>query len=107
MRNREGLEKLLRDLLSERCPDLAVEKKEGKTLLYCGNYLIGSVVELDERLTAATVYADSMADPLHGEFIRTVTEHFASSVVEKNTRLSGGIEGNFYYTYVHLREPTD
>ncbi len=104
MGERPQAEELLRDLLSGRCPELYEEKKERKTLFYCGNELVGSVVELEEDTLAASVYAPRMKDPLHGEFLKAVGERFGDRITESGTRLSGGIEGSFYYTYVHLRE---
>ena len=104
MGNLQRAEQLLRELLQTSCPELQVERKGDKILFYCGSELKGSAVRLDEERTAATVYTERMGDPLIGEFVRRVQERFGGAVLERGTKPSGGIEGSFYYTYVHLKE---
>jgi len=102
MGNLQEAELVLKELLRESCPELQVERKGNKTLFYCGNDLRGSTVRLDEEKTALTVYTDRMGDPLIKRFVREVHRHFAGRVLAEGTKPSGGIEGSFYYTYVHL-----
>lgn len=96
------LEKLVEETIRERCEDLQREEKDGKVLFFCKEELVGSVVPM-EGLVAGTVYSEKFSDPVHKEFIAKVKEEFKEKVQESGTKLSGGVDQNFYYTYVHVK----
>ncbi len=94
--------KLLKETLSQTCPNLEEETKDDKYLLFCNNELVGSLVKLDEDKLALTVYAPKISDPLHKNFLEKAKETFKNDLLNSGTKLSTGIEGNFYYTFVHI-----
>ncbi len=98
----ERMRKILKEVLGRRCSELSEEERDGKVLFFCNEELVGSVVLLGNIL-AATVYSLKVSDPIHKEFLSEVEREFKDSVLEKGTKLSTGVEQNFYYTYVHVK----
>jgi len=98
----DRLEELVEETVKGRCEDLQREEKDGKVLFFCKEELIGSVVPM-EGFVAGTVYSEKFSDPIHKEFLSKVKERFKEKVKEAGTKLSGGIDQNFYYTYVHVK----
>ncbi|WP_461829245.1 hypothetical protein [Aquifex sp.] len=88
-----------REFLKEHCSRLE-EKREGdKYLFFCGNYLIGSTVKIDEDKVATTVYAPKMGDPIIKAFREAVRKEFNGEVLEQDVKMSGALNENFYYLY--------
>ena len=100
---RERLEKLIEELLKGRCSGLAKEVEGDKTLFFCENELVGSVAKIGEETLAGTVYSYSIGDSIHKEFLKAAREEFGDSIEEEGTKLSSGVDQNFYYTYVHVK----
>ncbi|WP_457601208.1 hypothetical protein [Hydrogenivirga sp.] len=101
-RSERALE-LLRKVLKSRCKELVEEEKDRRHLFFCENELVGSVVRIDEDTLAVTVYSPKMSDPLHKEFVSVAEETFGEDITESGTKLSSGIDQNFYYTYLHVK----
>ena len=99
----EKIKALLEELLKERCPELEREEESDKVLFFCRGELYGSMAKLGEDRFAATVYSEKMSNPLHREFIRRAKEFLKGDVLEADTKLSSGVEQNFYYTYLHVK----
>ncbi len=103
MSKKERAKELLESVLEERCPQLEKEDKEQKHLFFCKGELVGTVAQIDEDKLALTVYSPKMGDPIHKEFLKEVKETFDGDILEEGTKLSSGVEQNFYYTYVHVK----
>jgi hypothetical protein len=99
---RRSPEEFLEDLLRGFCPQLQREERNGKVLLFCEGSLLGSAVRLEDR-TALTVYSERSRDPIHSELLRRARETFGDLLMEGGTHTSSGLEGVFYYTYVHVK----
>ncbi len=100
---KERVKNLLKELISKECSQITEEKKEGKILFFCGSYLMGSITNITEGLTAVSFYSKSVKDPLIYKFLEKMEKEFGSYIIEKGTKISSGVEDNFYYTYVHLK----
>ncbi len=99
----EETKALIEELLKERCPELKREEESDRVLFFCRGELYGSMAKLGEDRFAATVYSEKMSNPLHREFIRRAKEFLKGDVLEADTKLSSGVEQNFYYTYLHVK----
>lgn len=100
---KDKLEKILEDILRERCPELSKEGEKDRTLFFCENELVGSVIELDEDTLAGTVYSYSLSDKVHKEFLELAKKELGERIEEEGTKPSSGVDQNFYYTYVHVK----
>jgi hypothetical protein len=100
---KERAKELVEELLKERCDRLSAEEKDRKVLFFCGDELVGSVIPLDEGKLALTVYSPKLSDSVHREFLAKSKEVFGNKLIEGATKLSSGVEQNFYYTYVHVK----
>ncbi|RLJ71164.1 hypothetical protein BCF55_1462 [Hydrogenivirga caldilitoris] len=103
MNKRERAKELLGELLEKACQGLEQEEKDSKSLFFCRGELVGSVVQLGEDRLAVSVYSQKIDDPIHKEFLNRVKETFEGQILEHGTKLSSGVEQNFYYTYVHVK----
>lgn len=74
------MKKDVADRREGKCSKIEEERSEEKTLFYCGGELAGSVVLLDEAKKV-----------------------FGRDLLEKGTKLSTGVEQNFYYSYIHVK----
>jgi len=99
----EKTTEILEKLLRERCPELKREESGDRILFFCKGELYGSVIKIDEEKFAATIYLEKMSDPLHKEFMKRAEELLNGNILEANTKLSSGVEQNFYYTYLHVK----
>ncbi len=100
---RRELEETIRKVLEGKCNKIEEERSEEKTLFYCGGELAGSVVLLDEEILAGTVYSQKISDSVHREFLDEAKKVFGRDLLEKGTKLSTGVEQNFYYSYIHVK----
>ncbi len=95
-------EEFLEDFLRAFCEDLTKEKRRGKTLFFCGDYLTGTVADLGDR-KAITVYSGRSGDRMHVDLLKRAKEVYHGSLVDGGTYQSSGVDGVFYYTFVHVK----
>ena len=92
-----------REFLKKHCARLE-EKKEGeKYLFFCGNYLLGSTVRIDEDKVATTVYSPKMGDTIIRKFREAVRKEFDGEILEQDVKMSGALNENFYYLYTWIK----
>jgi len=99
----ERAEALLEEILRERCESLEKEKREDRTLFFCRDELVGSTAPINEETLAVTVYTKSLGDSIHKKLVEKGKELFNGDIKREGTKLSSGVEGNFYYTFLHVK----
>ncbi|GAB6065964.1 hypothetical protein JCM9492_10560 [Aquifex pyrophilus] len=91
--------KFTEDYLKNYCTKLEKKEENNKFLFFCHNYLIGSVVLLDDEKVATTVYSSKIGDEILRNFLKKVKERFNGEVIEQGIKMSGVLNENFYYAY--------
>ncbi|RUM31451.1 MAG: hypothetical protein DSY42_02705 [Aquifex sp.] len=91
--------KLTEEYLKNYCSNLETKRENNKYLFFCGNYLIGSTVLIDEEKIATTVYSAKMNDQILKNFLNKIKGELGNDVLEQGIRTSGALNENFYYAY--------
>ena len=99
MASLEEVAEFTRAFLKKYCSRLEEIREGDKYLFFCGNYLMGSTVKIDEDKVATTVYAPKMGDPIIKDFRSEVKRRFNGEVLEQDVKMSGALNENFYYLY--------
>lgn len=99
MPNLEEVAQFTKEYLKNYCPKLEEKKEHNKYLFFCGNYLLGSTVLLDEEKIATTVYSGKAGDPIIRNFLHKIKEKYNGKVIEQGVKMSGALNENFYYGY--------
>jgi len=102
MERLEKVAKFTEEYLKPYCKKLEVKKELNKYLFFCGNYLLGSTVQIDENRVATTVYSAMAGDKILREFLKAVKEKFNGKVKEQGINMSHALDEEFYYAYNHI-----